>query len=154
MNTPIRPKASVASQVTLPAVQRAVPVNDTSLSSFLTAPASSSAPFKVKRLDELEREVKEKERVESDLAKMKASPVVRETGLEAVLSAVRGPKRDGVLDKTRDVWRDFKDKDEKVVEELETYKKDKNRYTDKVAFLQRADVREWEVEQEGKKGRR
>lgn len=74
------------------------------------------------------------------------------TGLEGVLKIVRGEKSGGMVENTREKWKDFKQK-EGVEDELEAYKKDKSRYTDRVAFLQRSDVREWEYEQSGKKGR-
>lgn len=111
-------------------------------------------PFKVKRLDQLEREAKERERAEREAGDVKVEKKSRQTGLEAVLDIVRGPKKDGALDKTREVWSEFKEKDEEVENELESYKKDKDRYTDKVAFLERTDVREWEYEQSGKRKRR
>lgn len=75
------------------------------------------------------------------------------TGLEKALSLVRGVESDTILDKTRSSWSDFKTDDE-IREELDHHKKDKNRYTDKVAFLERSDVREWEYERLGKKSRR
>ncbi len=75
------------------------------------------------------------------------------TGLEGILNAAKGEQKSNTLDKTKESWKEFKKDDKEVEEELEAYKKDKNRYTDKVSFLERASVREWEVEQAGKKKR-
>lgn len=113
-----------------------------------------SKPFKVKLLEELEEEAR-KEEQEEERRNEEAKHAAKKTGLEAVLSAVKGGKGDsGVLMGTRRAWDDFKKKDEEVEEELEKYKKDKDRYTERVAFLQRSDVREWEYEQAGKRRRR
>lgn len=112
-----------------------------------------SKPLKVKLLGDLEGEVKEKERIE-ERRKTLEEKRPRHTGLEAVLNAVKGAKKEGVLTETREVWDDFKSKDEEVEAELEAYKKDKGRYTDRVAFLEKSDVRQWEYEQANKRTRR
>ena len=76
------------------------------------------------------------------------------TGLEAVLDKARGiDNTPNTLERTKDKWREFKKNDGEVAEELEAYKKDKNRYTERMSFLERSSHREWEVEQAGKKSR-
>lgn len=80
-------------------------------------------------------------------------PHRRATGLENVLQALKGGKGERVIDKTRESWTSFKERDAEVAQELEAYKKDKNRYTDKVAFLDRTDVREWEADMARKRKR-
>lgn len=75
------------------------------------------------------------------------------SGLESVLQTIKENKAERVIDKTRKNWAEFKDKDSDIAEELEAYKKDKNRYTDRVAFLQRTDVREWEADMARKRTR-
>lgn len=77
----------------------------------------------------------------------------RATGLEDALKIIRGEKDSSVLGNTRQSWQQFKCKDG-IREELDNYKKDKNRFTDKVAFLERSDLRQWEHEQQGRKSRR
>lgn len=113
-----------------------------------------SKPFKVKLLGDLEEEIKEEERIEQEKRRVLEERQPRYTGLEAVLNAVKGAKKEGVLTKTREVWNDFKSKDEEVEAELEAYKKDKDRYTGRVAFLAKSDVRQWEYEQANKRTRR
>lgn len=133
------------------------PATDPSLMGWLSQPSqkpATSRPFKVKLLGELEQEAKERKSQEAAKMPGNRATAAETTGLEAALNIVRGPKKDSVLSKTKEVWQDFKDKDEEVVDELEKYKKDKNRYTDKVAFLERSDVREWEYEQQSKRRRR
>lgn len=115
---------------------------------------TENKPFKVKLLGDLEKEVKEKEKTEQETRRKAEEKRPRFTGLEAVLDAVKDEKKAGVLTKTREVWKDFKSKDEEVEAELEAYKKDKNRYTDRVAFLERSDVRQWDYEQASKRTRR
>lgn len=115
---------------------------DAGLAAWLAPQPTKKKEFKITRLADLEKEAKR----EAPLPKKKGR-----TGLEGVLDVVRG-KTDTVITKTKEQWKDFK-KDDEINEELDKYKKDKNRYTDKVAFLQRSDVREWEYEQRGKKRR-
>lgn len=86
------------------------------------------------------------------------------SGLEQILSHVRASNNVGsfgsaafgkssMLDTSRESWHQFK-KDDDIKEELDGYKKGKKRYTDRAAFLARADLREWQFEQRGRKSRR
>lgn len=136
-----------------PGCRKRAPVVDKSLSSWLeggtSGGGSGAVPDRVMRLDTVIAGSKEAE------AEERAAKVVKKvgTGLEGVLGMVKGDKGQGVLDKTREAWKEFKDRDEAVNEELDAYKKDKNRYTDKVAFLERTDRREWEADMARKKTR-
>lgn len=127
-------------------VRKKGPAVDKALACWL-GDVKKSAPSKILRLDDVIAEAKEAE------AKEAAATVLRKagTGLEGVLGLVKGEKGPGVLDKTRDAWKGFKDRDGKVADELDAYKKDKNRFTDKVAFLERTDHREWEADMARKK---
>lgn len=94
-------------------------------------------------------------------------PDKKRTGLEQVLTHVRatnnnnnlrekgmeGLRGSTVLNSSRSSWSQFKN-DEHIREELDGYKKDRKRYTDRAAFLARTDVRQWEFEQRGRKSRR
>jgi Bucentaur or craniofacial development len=112
--------------------------------------SSDKTTVKVVRLDDVLKAGKEKEEaVEEEEHKKKKGG----TGLEDILSAIKGPKQAGVLDRTREAWTGLKASDADVAEELNAYKKDKNRYTDKVAFLERTDKREWEADMERKRKR-
>lgn len=145
--------------------RRAPTARDGGLGAWLTPPSTKNASgFKPPRLDEA---AKESARASAAVAAATVAAEVAEmdgknrtkraklgTGLEAVLQAARnGDVRPTTLDRTKENWREFKKGDADVTEELEAYKKDKNRYTDKVAFLDRSSQREWEVEQAGKKTR-
>lgn len=77
----------------------------------------------------------------------------RSTGLEDALNLIRGEKTSSVLNNTRQSWQKFKCRDG-VRDELDDYKKDKNRFTDRMAFLERSDMKEWKYEQQGRKSRR
>lgn len=140
--------------------QKKAPVVDSSLASWLGAGSgagsggggSSAVPAKVVRLEDVIAGGKEAEaEAEKSAAKEVRKPG---TGLEGVLGMVKGDKGAGVLDKTRDAWKGFKERDGEVANELDAYKKDKNRYTDKVAFLERTDRREWEADMARKKTKR
>lgn len=111
--------------------------------------------FKVRRLEDLEADAAaEAEAQRKDASSNAQSQAKRpRSGLEDVLDIVRGGPKSQVMHATREKWTEYK-KDEAVDDELETYKRGKDRYTDKVAFLARSDVREWEFEQKGRKGRR
>jgi len=61
-------------------------------------------------------------------------------------------RKASLLDRSKSDWKEFKELN-KLQDELEAHKKDKNRFTDRVAFLDRVDVREWEAEQERKRRR-
>ncbi|KAI0562176.1 Bucentaur [Gracilaria domingensis] len=129
--------------------QQRADVHNQPLNSWLQKPAAKpSKPFKVRMLHDLEKEQTELTNTETPPETQAAA-----TGLEAVLGLVRGKKPPTVLDGTRKQWDQFK-KDDNVNEELETYKKGKERYTDRMAFLARSDVREWEFEQKGKRKQR
>lgn len=69
-------------------------------------------------------------------------------GLDAMLQSLKEPKKVNVLDKSRQDWSGFKKEHTAVEEELETYKKSGDKYLDKVEFLQRAEVREYEKERD------
>lgn len=73
------------------------------------------------------------------------------SGLEIVLSLIRGQDPNTLLDRTKRAWNEYKTDAPDIRDELEEHKKDKSRYTSKVAFLERSDVREWEYEQKGRK---
>jgi Bucentaur or craniofacial development len=109
-----------------------------------------TVPAKIVRLEELN--VGAKDGCEADMGTSgKGQKKAVMTGLEGVLGAIRGERAPNVLDRTRETWAGFKEGDAEVAEELDAYKKDKNRYTDKIAFLERTDRREWEADMDRKK---
>ncbi|CAN8068800.1 unnamed protein product [Agarophyton chilense] len=134
---------------TPPKPQKNASADNHVISSWFQKPVpKSSKPFKVRMLQDLETEQTKQNPTETP-----PETQIPGTGLEAVLDLVRGKKQTTVLDGTRKQWSQFK-KDEDVKEELESYKKGKERYTGRMAFLARSDVREWEFEQSGKRKRR
>lgn len=111
--------------------------------------AAAAAPLALPKLADLEAEAQRTRRQEQD-SKAKVEAVGRRaTGLEDVLNLVRGAAQSNVLQGSRQSWQRFK-KDDTVRDELDAHKKDKDRYTDRVAFLERTDVREWKFEQNGR----
>ncbi|KFM23374.1 Craniofacial development protein 1 [Auxenochlorella protothecoides] len=69
-------------------------------------------------------------------------------GLDAMLASLAGPKKVNVLDKTRSDWTEFKAGDEAIDAELEAHKRSGSQYLEKQAFLQEADVRQYEAERD------
>lgn len=65
-----------------------------------------------------------------------------------MLQSMAGAKKVNVLDKTRHDWSGFKRDNAEVEAELEGYKKSSDKYLDKVEFLQRAELREYEAERD------
>lgn len=73
---------------------------------------------------------------------------IKKGGLDALLGSLQQAKKVNVLDKSRMDWGDFKSSDVKVDEELEGYKKSGDKYLDKVDFLKRAELRQYEKERD------
>ena len=65
----------------------------------------------------------------------------------AVADAVRRARQVNVLDKSRADWGEVK-KDTAVETELEEYKKSGDKYLDRVDFLKRAELRQYEKERD------
>ena len=72
----------------------------------------------------------------------------KKSGIDAVLASLEAAKKVNVLDKSRDDWGQFKKTDAQVEAELDAYKKSGGKYLDKVDFLKRAELREYEVERD------
>ncbi|CAG7834517.1 unnamed protein product [Allacma fusca] len=68
-------------------------------------------------------------------------------GLSAVLNAIQSNKKQkmGTLEKTKLDWQAFK-KDKGIEDELKTHVKSKDGYVDRQEFLQRTDLRQFEIE--------
>lgn len=71
------------------------------------------------------------------------------SNLGSVLEQLGAGKKITVVDKSRYDWEGYK-KDEKLDEELDTYKKSSNKYLDKVHFLKEAEYKEYERERDMK----
>ncbi|KAK2079387.1 hypothetical protein QBZ16_003078 [Prototheca wickerhamii] len=72
-------------------------------------------------------------------------------GMDAVLASLSGPKKVTVLDKTRSDWTEFKSADADIDAELEAHKRSAGQargYLEKQAFLQEADVKQYEAERD------
>lgn len=51
-----------------------------------------------------------------------------------------------VLDKSKDEWKEYKDKDGEVKNELDLHKKSKQQYLEKEEFLNKAKIEEYDNE--------
>ncbi|KAK9051287.1 hypothetical protein SSX86_027914 [Deinandra increscens subsp. villosa] len=71
------------------------------------------------------------------------------SAVDAILEQIKKKPKLSVLDKTKKDWGEFKE-DNRLDEELETYKKSGNQYLDKVSFLERADYRQFERERDAR----
>ncbi|KAJ0642362.1 putative BCNT-C domain-containing protein [Helianthus annuus] len=69
------------------------------------------------------------------------------SAVDAILEQIKKKPKLSVLDKTKKDWGEFKEEN-RLDEELETYKKSGNQYLDKVSFLERADYRQFERERD------
>ncbi|KAK1299147.1 hypothetical protein QJS10_CPB14g01238 [Acorus calamus] len=72
------------------------------------------------------------------------------SALDSVLEQIKKKPKLNVLDKTKKDWGEFKEENKGVEEELDVYKKSSNQYLDRVSFLQRTDMREFEREREAR----
>lgn len=71
------------------------------------------------------------------------------SAVDSILEQIKKKPKLSVLDKTKKDWGEFKEEN-RLDEELETYKKSGNQYLDKVSFLQRSDYREFERERDAR----
>ena len=72
----------------------------------------------------------------------------KKSGIDAVLASLEAAKKVNVLDKSRDDWGQFKKADTQIEQELDAYKKSGGKYLDKVDFLKRTELREYEAERD------
>lgn len=71
------------------------------------------------------------------------------SGLDSLLQQISKKQKPNILDRSRKDWGQFKE-EKGLEDELEAYKKSGDKYLDKVAFLQRSDVREYEKERDAR----
>ena len=82
--------------------------------------------------------------IPSDAASAKAAK--QKSSLDAVLSSLQATKKANVLDKSRGDWSAFKKLDRTANEELVAHANSNKKYLDKVDFLKRAELNEYEQE--------
>lgn len=80
--------------------------------------------------------------------KLQKKEAERQSGLDSVLASLQNAKKVTVMDKSRDDWGHLKKSDAQLEEELESYKKSGDKYLDKVDFLKRSELREYEAERD------
>mmetsp|Transcript_8988 Transcript_8988/g.18134 ORF Transcript_8988/g.18134 Transcript_8988/m.18134 type:complete len:272 (-) Transcript_8988:225-1040(-) len=111
-------------------------------------PASEVPIESDSKVDSAQKAAKPTDELDSTKTKTRMGPS-NSGNLGELLSSLKG-KKQSVFAKSREDWVSFK-KDACVEEELEAHKKDKDRYTEKMAFLQRSEWREWAFEQRSKR---
>lgn len=94
-------------------------------------------------------EVKKFVDADSKEAAEKSKSSAPATAVDNILEQIKKKQKLSVLDKTKKDWGEFKE-DKKLEEELDAYKKSSNQYLDKVSFLQRTDLREFERERDAR----
>ncbi|XP_020262768.1 LOW QUALITY PROTEIN: uncharacterized protein LOC109838762 [Asparagus officinalis] len=72
------------------------------------------------------------------------------SALDSILEQIKKKPKLSVLDKTKKDWGEFKEENKGLEDELDAYKKSSNQYLDKVSFLQRTDMREFERERDAR----
>lgn len=82
--------------------------------------------------------------------KAKAGCGGQTSALDIVLDQIKKKPKLNVLDKSKMDWGEFKEEHKGMEDELDAYKKSSNKYLDKVSFLQRADLREFERERDAR----
>ncbi|XP_038980794.1 craniofacial development protein 1 isoform X2 [Phoenix dactylifera] len=83
----------------------------------------------------------------AEKAKVSGAPP---SALDTILEQIKKKPKLSVLDKTKKDWGEFKEENKGLEDELDVYKKSSNQYLDKVSFLQRADIREFERERDAR----
>lgn len=85
---------------------------------------------------------------------LKRPPVLRTGGLSSIAGALSGKKQKlSTLEKSKLDWDSFK-KDECIEEELKTFNQGKHGFLERKAFLERADVKQFEIERNFRMGRK
>lgn len=84
-----------------------------------------------------------------DLKRKQEMMALSSSGLDKLLQQIEKKPKLNVLEKSRKDWTDFKE-EKQIKQELESYKKSGDKYTDRVAFLQRSDLREYERERDAR----
>lgn len=84
-----------------------------------------------------------------EAAEKRKEPVGPPSAVDAVLEQIKKKQKLSVLDKTKKDWGEFKE-EKRLDEELDAYKKSSNQYLEKVSFLQRTDMREFERERDAR----
>ncbi|XP_010270917.1 PREDICTED: craniofacial development protein 1 [Nelumbo nucifera] len=85
-----------------------------------------------------------------EAAEKAKAPVGPPSAVDAVLEQIKKKPKLSVLDKTKKDWGEFKEENKGLEEELDAYKKSSNQYLEKVSFLQRTDLREFERERDAR----
>ncbi|CAF0983392.1 unnamed protein product [Brachionus calyciflorus] len=98
---------------------------------------------------ESKSELKEPELVEKETNDIssKIEPKKKPLGMAGILEKIGKQEKLSTLDKSKIDWEQFK-KEQKIEEDLATQTKGKDSYLDKQAFLERADLRQFELEKE------
>lgn len=112
--------------------------------------ASGKGKIEIKEVRDFagqEIEVKTLVDADSEKAKAVAAP---SSAVDAILEQIKKKQKLSVLDKTKKDWGEYKEEHKGVEDELETYKKSSNKYSDKVSFLERTDYREFERERDAR----
>ncbi|XP_042407448.1 craniofacial development protein 1-like isoform X1 [Zingiber officinale] len=97
-----------------------------------------------------EIEVKKLVGADSEASEKARASSTPPTALDTVLEQIKKKTKLSVLDKTKKDWNEFKDENKGLEEELDAYKKSSNQYLDKVSFLERTDLREFERERDAR----
>ncbi|KAG1672769.1 hypothetical protein FOA52_002757 [Chlamydomonas sp. UWO 241] len=74
------------------------------------------------------------------------------SGLDRFLEDLEKKKKVNVLDKSKMEWNQLKSKDAHMDSELERHKKSSNKYLEKVDFLKKAELRQYEIERDQRLG--
>lgn len=82
----------------------------------------------------------------AEKAKAQGAP----SALDNILEQIKKKPKLNVLDKSKKDWGEFKDENKGLEDELDAYKKSSNQYLDRVSFLQRTDMREFERERDAR----
>ncbi|KAI3952910.1 hypothetical protein MKX01_028602 [Papaver californicum] len=86
--------------------------------------------------------------VDSKEAALEKAKVGAPSAVDTILEQIKKKQKLSVLGKTKKDWGEFKEENKGLEDELDAYKKSSNKYLDKVSFLQRTDMREFERERD------
>jgi len=85
---------------------------------------------------------------EAEALQKKAKKAAETSGLDKFLEDLQTKKKVNIMEKSKMEWNQLKSKDSTMEDELERHKRSANKYLEKVNFLKKTELRQYELERD------